>query len=456
MERDPRCPLPPVSQLLRQQGQEHLVEHLATLEPAARTRLEARLRCIDWEELSRPATPPPLEQLEPPRVITLAERLERGAAWSRLGEEAYRRGQVAVLLVAGGQGTRLGRREPKGCFPIMPHSGKSLYQLQAEKVVSLSRRLGHPVPLLLMTSPATDEPTRAFFAAARGFGLTPDQLRIFCQGTVPSTDAAGRLLLAGPGELLENPDGHGGCFTALVASGNLSRLRQEGIRYLVYIQVDNVLAPVDDPLLVGLCAAEGAEVITKVLPKAHPDERVGHLLRVGGRDHIVEYTELSSEDVRRRGPDGELIYRWGSPALHCFSTAFLARLAEAGFRLPLHRSRKPLQAYVDGQVRQVVGYKSERFIFDLLPQAQVSLGLEVRREEEFAPVKNAVGDDSPETAVRLASALYARWLEAVGVRVALPPGALIELSPLLAATESQLRQRWDGRVREITAGCLLE
>ena len=193
-----------------------------------------------------------------------------------------------------------------------------------------------------------------------------------------------------------------------------------------------------------------------MLEKAHPDEKVGHLVHVAGRDRVVEYTELSPEETRSRTPSGELIYRWGSPAMHCWSTAFLARLAAEGFRLPLHRSAKPLEAWIDGAVQKVDGWKYERFIFDLIPQAERSVGMEIDRDAEFAPVKNASGPNSPATAVELAHGQYVRWLEAAGVRVSLPQGALVEISPLLGATRQQFLENWDGRVSEVRRDCYLE
>lgn len=411
---------------------------------------------LDLGPGERLAGPLPLDDVEPPAVLTLAERSGRAAALASAGEDAYRRGCVGVLMVAGGEGTRLGFAGPKGCFPLAQHSGKSIYQLQAEKVVSLSRRVERAVPLLVLTSPATDPETRAFFEQNARFGLAEDQLRIFVQGTVPSVDLEGRPLLAAPGTPLESPDGHGGALSALAGSGQLERLRSEGVEQLVYVQVDNVLAPVDDPELVGLAVAEQADLVTKVLEKAHPDERVGHLVRIAGRDHVVEYTELSPEQTRAAGPDGEPVLRWGAPAMHAFSVEFLARLVESGFKLPLHRSAKPLRAWVDGAVRDVRGWKYERFIFDLLPEAERSVALEIDRAAEFAPVKNADGVDSPATAVELLSAEHARWLEAAGVRVDLPPGARVEISALYAATRAQFLARWDRRVAEVTGDYYLE
>ena len=445
-----------LAETLGRHGQLHLLDGLAALDSDTRRRFLARLAAVDWAELEHPVEPPLREAVAAPNVFTLADRGRLGAALATAGEQAYREGRVGVLMVAGGEGTRLGFDGPKGSFPLGPHSGKSIYQLQAEKVASVSRRTGRDVPFLVMTSPATDEATRAFFERHGDFGLTPGQVRLFVQGTVPSLDRQGRALLAEPGILLENPDGHGGVFAALAGSGNLDRLRAEGVTQLVYLQVDNVLAPVDDPLLVGLAVTERVDVVTKVLEKSHPDEKVGHLVRVGERDRVVEYTELSREETRARDEAGNLVYRWGSPALHCWSVEFLAALAERKFRPPLHRSAKPLRAWRDGALRELEGWKHERFIFDLVPEAERSLGLEVDRTAEFAPVKNADGENSPASAVELAHLQYVEWLRAAGVRVALPPDARIEISPLFAATRDQFLERWDDRLGEVASDLYLE
>jgi UDP-N-acetylglucosamine/UDP-N-acetylgalactosamine diphosphorylase len=445
-----------LSQTLAQFGQSHLLVGIESLDEATRSAYLARLADIDWAEMQHHAEPPATGEVGPSRVVTFAERAKRQAELTAAGEAAYRAGQVAVLMVAGGQGTRLGSSAPKGCFQVAPHSGKSIYQLQAEKVLSLSRRVGCDVPFLVMTSPMTDAETREFFLANGNFGLTTEQVRFFSQGTVPSLDQQGRALLAAPGKLLENPDGHGGCFTALVKSGNLARLKKEGVKQIVYIQVDNILAPVDDVPLVGLATIEKSDVITKVLEKAYPDEKVGHLVKVGGRDHIIEYTEVTPEQCRLKNAQGELVYRWGSPAMHCWSVDFMARITDAGYKIPLHRSSKPLKAWLNGAITEVKGWKSERFIFDLIPEAIVSLGLELDRTCEFAPVKNKDGVDSPASTVQIASDMYASWLKAAGVTVDLPANARIEISPTFAATKEQFLAKWDGRVKAVTGDYYLE
>jgi UDP-N-acetylglucosamine/UDP-N-acetylgalactosamine diphosphorylase len=441
-----------LAETLARHGQSHLLEHAKTLDAATQQAFLKRLGDIDWAEMAHPAEAIAVDRVSRSQVLDQAERARRTAELSAIGEDCLKAGQVAVLMVAGGQGTRLGSSAPKGCFTIAPHSGKSIYQLQAEKVLSLSRRVGRAVPFLVMTSPATDTETRQFFAAHGNFGLAAGQARFFSQGTVPSLDQQGRALLAAPGKLLENPDGHGGCHTALVASGNLAQLAREGVRHIVYIQVDNILAPVDDAVLVGLAESAQADVVSKVLEKAHPDEKLGHLVKVAGRDRIVEYTELTPEQTRLKYPEGDVIYRWGSPAMHCWSVPFLDRLAKRGYKLPLHRSKKPLKSWPT----ETTGWKSERFMFDLVPEAERSVGVVIERGSEFAPVKNAQGDDSPATAVQLASDMYAAWLRKAGVRVELPAKALIEISPLFAATEAQFLAAWDRRVATITGDYYLE
>ena len=439
---------------LAKHHQSHLLAGFDALPAEAQAPYLARLAEIDWAELHHQLSVHTAGEVGSSRVLDLAEQARRKAELTAAGEAAYRAGKVAVLMVAGGQGTRLGSSAPKGCFTIGLHSGKSIYQLQAEKVLSLSRRVGKAVPFLVMTSPMTDAETREFFAVNGNFGLTSEQVRFFSQGTVPSLDQHDRALLKAPGQLLENPDGHGGCFTALVKSGNLARLRQEGVEQVVYIQVDNILVPVDDAVLVGAATLEKAEVVTKVLEKAHPDEKVGHLVKVGKHDAIIEYTELTPEQTRTKNAQGELIYRWGSPAMHCWSVAFLARLADHGYKIPLHRSKKPLKAWVDGKIQEVTGWKNERFIFDLIPEAKVSIGLAIDRDAEFAPVKNATGADSPASATDLASRFYARWFAAAGVAVA--PGARLEVSPLFAATQEQFLAAWDKRTASVSGDFYLE
>ncbi|MBX9625565.1 MAG: UDPGP type 1 family protein, partial [Gemmataceae bacterium] len=364
------------------------------------------------------------------------------------GEAALRRGEVAALVVAGGQGSRLGFDHPKGMYPVGPVSGASLFRVHAEKVLALSRRYGRPVPLLVMTSPATHAETEVYFRDQRFFGLAEGDVRFFQQGTMPALDAAtGRLLLEAPGRLFLSPNGHGGTLTALAETGLLADLEARGVRHVFYFQVDNPLVRVCDPGFVGRHVEAGSEASSRVLFKTEPGEKVGLLADVDGRCVIIEYSDLPADMAAERGPDGTLRFRAGSPAIHLFSVAFLKRVTGGG-GLPFHVARKKVPYYDPATGRAVTpaaenALKFERFVFDALPLAGRWLAVEARREEEFAPLKNASGPDSPETVRRALSGLHAGWLEAAGVVVprdaAGDPVHPIEVSPLVALEAADLR-----------------
>jgi len=417
--------------------QQHLVEELSSFSESECLSLKKDLENISWSDLKSVAAKTEPKSIKPSRVISLEEQEKRAEELKTEGIKAYTEEDVAVLMVAGGQGTRLGFDGPKGCYKIGAISKKTVYQIQAEKVLALSRILKKEIPFLVMTSPATDKPTRDFFTEHKNFGLSDKQLRFFSQGTVPSLTEEGKLLLSAPGQLLKNPDGHGGCFTALCNSGLLEELRGEGIEHLIYIQVDNILAPVYDPVMLGLAKLEKADVITKVVEKTRPEEKVGLLVQIDGVDGIVEYISMTEEQLSAKDDSGKLKFRSGNTAMHYWNVSFLLKKFDEGYSLPLHRSKKPLKAFSKGKTEEVEGYKHERFIFDLLPSAKVSLGLEVRRENEFAPLKNASGVDSAETVHKLCSDMFKSWIQAAGGVVS--ASCTIEISPLFALAEEQFK-----------------
>lgn len=361
--------------------------------------------------------------LEPAPVLRL-DALEERARARAAGEEMLAAGRVAALVVAGGQATRLGVPGPKGLFPIGPVTQRSLFELQAQKLRRLEQRFGRRIPWILMTSAATEAATRAFFARHSCFGLEVDFVR---QREAPCVDLAGRPLLAAPGQLAKAPDGHGGVLHALDQSGLLERLAARGIQALAYHQIDNPLARMADPLLLGLLVTQRAEVATKVLRKARPDERLGTVGLCGGRVHVVEYTELAAAEAEARDPDGALRLWAGAIGLHAFSLDFLRRVApRADGLLPLHASPKPIPC-IDAEGRPVAprepnGYKLERFVFDLFPEARALATVEALREDEYAPVKNADGSESPASARRALDACARRWLAAAGWT--LPPSSV--------------------------------
>jgi UDP-N-acetylglucosamine/UDP-N-acetylgalactosamine diphosphorylase len=442
-------------QCLQAHGQEHVLAGWDRLSDDQRRTLLAQLRGLDFAQLSRLyaerdrafAVPSP-EKIQPVPVMCLDA--DATAARQR-GEEALRQGEVAVLLVAGGQGSRLGFDQPKGMFPIGPVTNKTLFQIHAEKVLALRRRHGKPLPFLVMTSPATDGETRAFFAGHRNFGLPADEVAFFCQGTMPALDrATGRLILEAPGRLFLSPNGHGGTLTALADSGLLERLRRQRIRYIYYFQVDNPLVQVADPVFLGHHVLTRADVSAKIVPKESPTDKLGNLVLVDGRCTMIEYSDLPEALARAADEHGRLRIWAGSPAIHVFDVEFLSRMVGDGVKIPFHVAKKKVP-YLDdsGSVVQPVqenALKFELFIFDVLPLAQTCTVVETSRRREFMPLKNAEGPDSPQTVRQAQSDLFADWMRRAGVT--LPGGAIrLEVSPLFALDAEELAARVDRSMR---------
>lgn len=424
-------PSPPVERL-NACGQAHLVTHAASLPPAARDAFLANAAAHPWEELVRtalhgPGAGPP--ELRPPSALTLRRQQAVGglrARLARLGMERLARGEVAALLLAGGQGTRLGHPGPKGTFVLGPEPDRSLYAVLVETVVAVGRAAGRPVPLVVLTGPDTDAATQqAFERSGASWGLAAGQVTFVRQGLLPALSPEGRALLAGPGLLALAPDGHGGALPALLRDGVVTRLLSQGVRCLTTFQVDNPLARPVDPVLLGWMLERRAEAAGKAVRKASPGERVGVFARdLDGRTRVVEYSEL-------QGVGGAEALLLGSIAVHAFDLAWVDALAAAGpLPLPLHAARKKV-ACLDGEgvlrtPQQENAIKLERFLFDLFPHAPRVEVQEVDRAREFAPIKNAEGADSPASARALVEAEVRRWHRRRG----LPEPAVPSLRPL--------------------------
>ncbi len=362
------------------------------------------------------------------------------------GVEAIAAGRLGIILVAGGQGTRLGFHHPKGLFPIGPISQRSLFAVHVEKILALGRRCGVRIPLYLMTSPATHQETAAFFAEKGRFGLPEDDLRIFCQGTMPAVDAAsGKLLLERRERIFQSPDGHGGMLAALVRSGALADMRRRGIEQLFYFQVDNPLVDIGGPESVGYHLLSGSELSTQVVAKQEPLEKVGNVVEVDGRLRIIEYSDLPEATARRRNPDGSLAIWAGSIGVHVIQRSFLERVADRGDVLPFHRAAKKV-AFLDAEggwnePKQPNAVKFERFIFDLLPWADNAIVIEVDPQRSFAPLKNAPGEskDTAQWVQAQMVALWSEWLRAAGATVA--EGVVVEINPLFALDAAELARK---------------
>jgi UDP-N-acetylglucosamine/UDP-N-acetylgalactosamine diphosphorylase len=419
---------------LAQHHQEHLLTFWTQLRPDQRQELLEQLQELDLDRISEwveqlvkktPPVPVGPEDFAPapscsPEPHSDAERRKYRSA-IELGDKLIAEGKVAALTVAGGQGTRLGFDGPKGNFPISPIRGKTLFRLFAETIAAVSRRYRTTCPWYIMTSPLNHAQTVEVFRAENHYGLDPQDVFIFQQGTLPNFDCEGRILLADQSHLAQSPDGHGGCIRALARSGALADMKKRGVEYLTYWQVDNPLVKLFDPLFVGLHALDGAQMSSKAVIKNAPKEKVGNFCLVGGKVTVIEYSDLPDELAEKRGPDGSLVFELGSIAIHIISTAFVEMLNTQGHSLPLHRAVKKIP-HIDAAGNHVDpkkpnGIKLESFIFDALPLADASIILQIEREEQFAPVKNATGEDSVETTRRMMVERAARWLESAGVPV---------------------------------------
>jgi UDP-N-acetylglucosamine/UDP-N-acetylgalactosamine diphosphorylase len=431
-------PPPALVATLARMGQQHLLAFWNRLDDPAQQAFAAQLEAIDWPllaamqrlatgagqsrdlavDLSAAATPACL------RIGDRANRLAPADAMRR-GGEALSAGTVGAILVAGGQGTRLGCQGPKGLCRVGPVSKANLFAVLFGKLVAVRRRYGRDVPLAIMTSSATDAETRTFLTENACCGLDPERVFVFRQHDLPAVDATtGRLLLDGPGHLAVAPDGHGGMLVALAESGGLDWFQAQGVEHVVSFQVDNPLAMPLAAEFLGYHLLTDAEFSTQVVRKHDPAERVGIVVAANGRHSVVEYSDLPAPLAAERLPDGRLRFHAGSIAVHAFTTAFLHRVATQQDALPLHRAFKAVPCLDADGNRSVPtapnAIKFERFIFDLMPLAQRVCVVEIEASEGFAPLKNPVGSasDAPEHVHAALVAHARRLLAKAGVQVA--------------------------------------
>ena len=454
----PQTPPAAIVERLNRFGQQHLLKWWAELGESERASLLGQIAAIDFDQLARlcrddasnPAESPAerARRAQPPRdLVRLPQSAEQSDEWRRAaerGRQVLAAGKVGCVLVAGGQGTRLGFDHPKGMFGIGPASGNSLFQILAEQVLARAQRARVRIPLYVMTSDATHDETVAFFDRHRSFGLDPADLYFFRQGNMPAVDLqSGRVLMCSKSSLATSPDGHGGILAAMGRAGLLDDIRGRGIDYLFYFQVDNPTVKVADPAFIGWHVLRGSEMTTKVVAKTSATERMGCLVDVEGRTEIIEYSDLPEDVARQTDRHGSLRFWAGSTAIHLFNRTFIERLVEGDLQLPFHVAKKHVP-YLDETGRQITpesgrdpvnARKFERFIFDALPHAAPALVVEADRAREFNPVKNREGADSPETARQAMIAIAHCWFKQAGMP--LPPSAIAEISPLYALDEDE-------------------
>ncbi len=435
---------------LRKYGQDFVASKLESLTGEARAKLEKQLSEIDFDELEelirdyvlrKPVTEIPSDLAPAPFFPFPAKDEAQKKYYEKArkeGERLLSEGKVAMLVVAGGQGTRLGFDGPKGTYPITPVKHKTLFQYFAETIRRVSEKYGRALHWFIMTSELNDKCTREFFRENNYFGLGEKNITFFTQGTMPAISYEGKLLMNAPDSLALSPNGHGGTLLALKKSGALDEMKKNGVEYISYFQVDNPLAPMADPLFLGLHSLEKSEISSRMLPKTNPYEKLGNFCVSGGRLQIIEYSDMPAELAERKNPDGTLAFLAGSPAIHVVSRTFIEELTKDGrLNMPWHRADKKVP-YIndDGELvkpEQPNAVKLESFIFDALPLAKHTMVLEGSRKDHFAPTKNATGVDSAESCRQMLCARDAERLELAGKKVPRKadgtPDCIVEISP---------------------------
>ena len=441
-------------------------DELSTNEKAS---LFERLQSIDpnhINEITDKALKPPKDEtkeeakLEPlPDDATasiLDSKSEDIEKWYNAGLDLVVEGQAAVVLMAGGQGTRLGSSAPKGCFNIGLPSEKSLFQIQAERIWKIqqlaekkSGKKNIVVPWYVMTSGPTRGPTEKFFEENQYFGLSKDDVVIFEQGILPCISNEGKILMESKSKVAVAPDGNGGIYQALLTSNVRTDMRNRGIKHIHAYCVDNCLVKVADPVFLGFAASKDVDVATKVVRKRNANESVGLILLKNGKPDVVEYSEIDKATAEAKDPKQPdiLKFRAANIVNHYYSFRFLESTEEWAHKLPHHVAKKKIPC-IDTESGESIkpekpnGIKLEQFVFDVFPMLDLQkfACMEVKREEEFSPLKNAkgTGEDDPDTSKKDILDQGKRWIADVGGTVESEGGddAGVEISPLISYVSS--------------------
>ena len=390
-------------------GQEHVLRFYNTLKESERELLLTSIRRTDFEAAvalyqKAEEAPAATGDICPAAAADKAKfTQDELARYSEIGLKIMAEGGYAAITMAGGQGTRLEFDGPKGIYDIGLPSHKSFFEIQLDTLKRMSRKIGKTIPWYIMTSRENNSAIEAFFEDHNWFGYPKEDIRFFQQGALPLVGFDGKVLMENPYTIKEGSDGNGSIFRALLQSGAAADLRKRGIKWFYVCNVDNVLANLADEIILGYAADEKAQCVSKSVIKSHPHEKVGVFCYRNGRPAVVEYSEISREMAEMTDENGELVY--GDSHISC--TLFHTDVLELDgvLHMPYHTARKKI-SYLDENGQKVIpaevnAYKFEAFIFDAFQFVDSFRVFRIRREEEFAPVKNKSGEDSPETARKL-------------------------------------------------------
>lgn len=338
--------------------------------------------------------------LEPLGAVTLEEIQQEKEDYLQLGTKAIQAGKVGAVLLAGGQGTRLGLDKPKGMLNVGVNKELYLFEQLIHNLMQVVDQTGAWVPLFVMTSEKNNEDTVQFFKEKRFFGYNEEYVFFFVQQMAPSVNYEGKIYMEDKGRISTSPNGNGGWFISMANAGLLKKVKELGVEWLNVFSVDNVLQKIADPIFVGAVLKHQCVSGSKVVAKADPYEKVGVLCLEDGKPSIVEYYEMTEEMIHLRDKQGKLLYNYGVILNYLFSVEALEKIVNEN--LPTHIVEKKIP-YMD-ETGNVVkpekpnGYKFETLVLDMIHRMDNCLSFEVEREKEFAPIKNATGVDSLESA----------------------------------------------------------
>ncbi|KAF1985687.1 UDP-N-acetylglucosamine pyrophosphorylase, partial [Aulographum hederae CBS 113979] len=353
------------------------------------------------------ASKPDLQPLPSSATSSILDSADTDLAkWYDSGLDLIAANSVAVVLMAGGQGTRLGSSAPKGCYDIGLPSQKSLFQVQGERIWKAQqlaqKKAGGSkevvIPWYVMTSGPTRGPTEKFFEENKYFGLSKDNVVVFEQGVLPCISNEGKILMESKSKVAVAPDGNGGLYQALITSSIVSDMGKRGIKHIHAYCVDNCLVKVADPVFIGFAASKDVDIATKVVRKRNAKESVGLILQKNGKPDVVEYSEIDEATAEAKDlKNSELLkFRAANIVNHYYSYRFLESIPEWSSKLPHHVAKKKIPC-VDMESGSAIkpekpnGVKLEQFVFDCFPFLEMAqfACMEVRREDEFSPLKNA-------------------------------------------------------------------
>ena len=399
--------------LLKEYNQEHIIKLLEKLDGKEKEELINQINNIDFHQINElyQNTKKDIEIKE--NKIESIQYLDKEKLtktqkdeFDELGEKEITSGKYAVVTMAGGQGTRLGHTGPKGTFKLDVYGkGKYLFEILAENLKDANKKYNTIIPWYIMTSKENNDQTQEFLEKNNYFGYDRNNVMLFEQGELPLVDTEGKMLISKDLKIKEASDGNGGVFSSLRTSGMLADMKERGIKWVFIGGVDNCLVKMVDPVLMGVAIDKGVTVACKSIVKANPHEKVGVFCKRNGKPGVIEYSEITDEMAEATDENGELLYGESHILCNLFSIDAVERMGQTP--LPYHSAFKKAK-YIDKDGNLVVpdspnAYKFEAFLFDAFGEVDDMAILRVKREEEFAPVKNAdsAGVDCPSTARKL-------------------------------------------------------